>query len=282
MAIGITTTNQKGGVGKTTTAVNIARGLVELLRRGKAPNHKVLLVDTDPQSNATLVTTNVLNYGDDAYPVENTLAGVLRANRDEAPKLLRDSILPSQWDESLHVLPAGGDALEAVARFLYSERGYIYMLENALKDVQDDYAFIIFDTRPNFALLTEMALLASQHAIIVMEAGYFETVGVMQVIRNVVDIRESWRHPSLQVSGLVVTKLDRRMDVHNELIEDIQTHDVLKQLYLGTIPTSSMIDKSHAAHRSIYEFAPNSGAARGYIQLCNQIIRRMYMKKATP
>jgi chromosome partitioning protein len=113
----IVLTNHKGGVGKTTSATNIALGLVRVLRHLKARNTRVLLIDTDSQAHATLVTT-----GRNDYDTDNSLYSVLMSDRDSAPQTLARVIVPSAWDDDLHVLPASA-TLEQAERELQGTAG---------------------------------------------------------------------------------------------------------------------------------------------------------------
>ena len=206
-------TNHKGGVGKSTTAANLAYGIVRLLTHVKAPNARVLLIDTDSQGHGTLVTTGRNDFGPD-----DSLYTVLMAQRNEAVSVLTHCVIESNWHENLHVLPASA-LLEGAERELISVAGAPYRLARPLSRIANHYAAIVIDTRPSFSLLTEMGLLAATDAVIPIEPRYLETVGLQSVINKIHDIREGWQHPNLQVSGIVVTKMDRRMKGHLEMLE---------------------------------------------------------------
>lgn len=205
-------TNHKGGVGKSTSATNIALGMVQLLRRANAANPRVLIIDTDSQGHASLVTTGRKDYGAD-----DSLYTVLMADRTNAPQTLLNCIISSQWDTDLHILPAS-PMLEGAERELMGLAGAPYRLADPVSKIANQYAAIIIDTRPSFSLLTEMALLAATDAIVPVEPCYLETVGLTSVIEKINDIREGWRHPALRVSGLLVTKMDSRIRGHNHLL----------------------------------------------------------------
>ena len=143
-------TNHKGGVGKSTSATNIALGITGVLRRAGAPKHRVLLIDTDSQGHATLVTTGKKDYGAD-----DSLYTVLTADRQAAPEVMSRCIVPSDWDSDLHVLPAS-PMLEGAERELMSVAGAPYRLADPLSRIANHYAAVVIDTRPSFSLLTEM------------------------------------------------------------------------------------------------------------------------------
>jgi len=167
---------------KSTSSTNIALGLVHVLRHIKANNCRVLLIDTDSQSHATLVTT-----GRNDFDTTNSLYSVLMAERQSAPQVMADVIVPSHWDENLHVLPAS-PLLEQAERELQGTAGSPYRLADPLSKIAPHYAAIVIDTRPSFSLMTEMALVAATDAIVPVEPRYLETVGLMSVIGKIHEI----------------------------------------------------------------------------------------------
>jgi chromosome partitioning protein len=145
-----------------------SRGLAGVLRSAGAPDARVLLIDTDSQAHATLVTTGRKDYG-----VDNSLYTVLTAERANAAQTLANCIVPSTWDGALHVLPAS-PMLEGAERELMRVAGAPYRLADSLSQIAHHYAAIVIDTRPSFSLLTEMGLLAATDAIVPVEPRYLE------------------------------------------------------------------------------------------------------------
>jgi chromosome partitioning protein len=262
-------TNHKGGVGKTTSATNIALGITGVLRRAGAPNSRVLLIDTDSQGHATLVTTGRNDYGAD-----DSLYTVLMAERQDAPQVLVNCIVPSTWDEDLHVLPAS-PLLESAERELIGVAGAPYQLTDPLSRIANQYAAVVIDTRPSFSLMTEMGLLAATDAIIPVEPRYLETVGLMSVIGKINDIREGWRHPNLHISGILVTKLDTRIRGHRQLLDELKGHPVLGKLICGVIPANEAVSYAHHTHQSIFAYDPRALASKAYAKLVGQLVRQM-------
>ena len=262
-------TNHKGGVGKTTTATNLALGLVQVLRHIKAKNQKVLLIDTDSQSHATLVTTGKTDYGTD-----DSLYAVLMSDRESAPQSMARVIVQSKWDENLHVLP-GSPLLEQAERELQGTAGAPYRLSDPLAKIANLYAAVVIDTRPSFSLMTEMALVASTDALIPVEPRYLETVGLLSVIGKINDIRDGWRVQNLRVSGVVVTKMDNRVRGHKELLEELEHHPVLSSLLCGIVPQNEAVSYSHHHHMSVFNYDPNASASKAYIQIVASLIRRV-------
>jgi chromosome partitioning protein len=261
-------TNHKGGVGKSTSATTIALGMSAVLRHAGASNPRVLLIDTDSQGHATLVTTGRNNYGAD-----DSLYSVLMSERQAAPQVLANCIVPSTWDENLHVLPAS-PMLEAAERELMGMAGAPYRLADPLSRIANQYAAAVIDTRPSFSLMTEMGLLAATDAIVPVEPRYLETVGLMNVIGKINDIRDGWRHPNLRISGILVTKLDMRVRGHKHLLEELKTHPVLGQLVCGVIPANEAVSYAHHSHQSIFAYDPQAPASKAYAQLVAQLVRQ--------
>ncbi len=262
-------TNHKGGVGKSTSATTIALGLAGVLRQAGASNSRVLLIDTDSQGHATLVTTGRNDYGAD-----NSLYSVLMADRASAPQVLANCIVSSTWDEDLHMLPAS-PLLEGAERELIGVAGAPYRLADPLSRIANQYAAVVIDTRPSFSLMTEMGLLAASDAIVPVEPRYLETVGLMSVINKINEVREGWRHPNLRVSGILVTKLDMRVRGHKHLLEELKAHSILGKLVCGVIPANEAISYAHHNHQSIFAYDPQAPASKAYAQLVGQLVRQM-------
>lgn len=266
-------TNHKGGVGKSTSATNIAFGLVNVLRSAGVPNHRVLLVDTDSQGHATLVTTGSKDYG-----IHDSLYTVLTADHKDAPRVLTEVIKPSNWDDDLHILPAS-PLLESAERELIGVAGAPYRLADPLSKVAHQYAAIVIDTRPSFSLMTEMALLAATDAIIPVEPRYLETIGLMSALQKINAIREGWRHPNLRVSGILVTKMDSRVRGHNQLLDELKSHNVLGRLICGVIPANEAVTYSHHRNQSLFSYDPRAAASKAYAQLVGKLARQFFSKR---
>ncbi|MAU12446.1 MAG: hypothetical protein CL607_21660 [Anaerolineaceae bacterium] len=260
-------TNNKGGVGKSTSATNIALGLTAALRQLGAARLKVLLVDTDSQAHATLVTTGSREH-------DNNLYGVLMADRDQATGLLQQTIVASQWDSDLHILPAS-PVLEQAERELMSIPGAPYRLTESLAKIAPHYGAIVIDTHPSFSLLTEMALVAATDAIVPVEPRYLETVGLLAVMSKIYAIREGWRVPSLHVGGILVTKMDKRVKGHRQLLDDLRNHQQLGKLVCGVIPMNEAVSYAHHAHQSVYNYDPKATASEAYARLVSRLSRRL-------
>src|SRR5258708_40128681 len=217
-------TNHKGGVGKSTSATNVAFGIVRVLKQAGAANSRVLLIDTDSQGHASLVTTGRRDYGRD-----DSLYTLLTAERKEAASVLSRCIVPSLWDEDLHVLPASA-LLEGAERELMGVAGAPYRLAEPLSRIVSHYAAVVIDTRPSFSLMTEMGLVAATDAIVPVEPPYPENGGLLSLLTKVNEIREGWRHPDLHVGGILLTKMDVRIKGHVQTVQNLKAHPVLGNL----------------------------------------------------
>src|SRR5688572_13081420 len=262
-------TNHKGGVGKSTSATTLALGLVGVLRNAGVKNHRVLLIDTDSQGHATLVTTGRNDFG-----TKDSLYTVLMAERQAAPQVLSNCIVASAWDSDLHVLPAS-PLLEQAESELHGTAGAPYRLADPLNRIATHYAAVIIDTRPSFSLMTQMGLLAATTAIVPVEPRYLETVGLLSVLGKINEIRDGWRHPSLRVSGILVTKLDSRIRGHQHLLDELKGHTVLGKLLLGVIPANEAVSYAHHNHQSILTYDPKASASKAYARLVGLLVQRL-------
>jgi len=262
-------TNHKGGVGKSTSATNVALGISKVLHSARAANPRVLLIDTDSQGHATLVTT-----GRNNFDATNSLYTVLMADRQAASQIMADCVIPSLWDDDLHVLPASS-MLEGAERELMGVAGAPYRIADPLSRIAAHYAAVVIDTRPSFSLLTEMGLIAATEAIVPVEPRYLETVGLLSVINKINEIREGWRHPNLHIRGILVTKMDNRVKGHLQLLQDLKAHAVLGKLLCGVIPSNEAISYAHQNHESIFTYDPRSSASKAYAQLVASLVRSM-------
>jgi cellulose biosynthesis protein BcsQ len=243
-------------------------GITAVLHRAGAANLRVLLVDTDSQGHATLVTTGRNNYGAD-----DSLYTVLMADRQAAPQVLSNCIVQSTWDENLR---AAGVAHAGRRGTGTDRRGRgTYRLADPLSRIANQYAAVVIDTRPSFSLMTEMGLLAATDAIVPVEPRYLETVGLMSVINKINEVREGWRHPDLRISGILVTKLDMRVRGHKHLLEELKAHSVLGKLICGVIPANEAVSYAHHNHQSIFAYDPQCPASKAYAQLVGQLVRQM-------
>ena len=247
--------NQKGGVGKSTTAINFSAGLA-------LQGYKVLLIDLDPQGN----TTSVFIQNRDEIPISQSLYPVLMSFYP-----LSD-ILTSTQTKNLSIAPShirlSGIDLELAQVFdNRSER-----LKKAVDSIKNQFDYIIIDTPPSLGLLTINALTASDKLIIPVSTGYFALTGLVQLQEAISMVKQTQLNPDLDILGVLCTFID-----HTHV-----SHDVEKQLrdYLGklvfttTIPKNISLEEAHSHHTHIFEYAPNSKGAQAYRSLVEEVLAR--------
>ena len=249
----IAISNQKGGVGKTTTATNLAYGLQ---LRGK----KVLSVDCDPQGNSTDTWRAISN--DDNYP---TLSDVLFQN-----KPVEECI---QHTECGDILAADGE-LSNIDKHLTGFKAF-YRLQECLSTIKNKYDYIILDTNPHILLLLQNALIAADSVIIPLEAGYYEVSGMVEFSNTIADVK-SMPNPNLKVLGILATKYDVRNNINKELVDGLP--DVAERM--GTIAFDTRIrntvEVKEAQKRklTIHEYNPNCTAAIDYMNFIEELEQR--------
>ncbi|MER3455490.1 MAG: sporulation initiation inhibitor Soj [candidate division GAL15 bacterium] len=250
--------NQKGGCGKTTTVVNLAACLAAL-------GHEVLLVDLDPQANATV------SLGLDPAALTSTLYHVLVDTPTDGGGIPMQDILHPSTVERLVVAPSSidlaGAELELVARM-----GREHALRRKLAPVRDRYDFVLVDTPPSLGLLTLNALVACDQVIIPIQTHYYALLGMRQLMRTLQMVRDEVGH-AVEILGVVATMYDARNNISKEIVRGI--YDFFgDRVFQTVIHFSIRLVESAMVGVPIYLHEPQSRAAQQYMALAKEVIAR--------
>jgi len=242
----ITLSNHKGGVGKTTSAINLGAGLVSL---GK----KVLLIDLDPQANLS----QSLGYRDQ----ELTIYGALKGEQDLQPI----EVLPG-----LDLIPSTLDLAGAEIE-LSAEAGREFILKELLEPLRASYDYILIDSPPSLGLLTINAFTASNEVLIPLQSQYLALQG-LTVLQGVIEKIQKRLNKGLMLGGVFITQYDKRKVLHREVLETLQGH--LKGLLLKTIIRDNIaLAEAPAVGQDIFRYSSKSYGAEDYLALCKEVIK---------
>ena len=258
----IAVANQKGGVGKTTTAINLAASLA-------ANELKVLLVDVDPQGNSTT------GLGIAKDPDNPTIYHVLVGEKTPA-----DVIVPTACD-GLNILPADRNLVGANIEMVnWEEREY--RLRNAIATIRNDYDFVLIDCPPALDLLTLNALVAADSVLIPIQCEFFALEGISQLIDTIERIRESFAH-SLAIEGIVLTMYDDRTSLTRQVAQDLK--DFFQgEVFETVIPRNIRIAEAPSFGRPVILHDPTSKGALAHLAFARELLARQGMpvkEKAT-
>ncbi len=265
-AVIVTVANQKGGVGKTTTAMNLG---VALARAGK----RVLLIDSDPQANLTSYLGVI--PGEEPHDSLQTLDQVFLSKRPVDAEARKQFIASTSSGVDLI---ASDKALSGVEYYLFSRPDRELVLSHFLNGVSPHYDFILIDTPPSLNLLTLNALCASDHVLVPVQPEFFSLEGIVKIRESIENIRDRWNQ-KLSILGVLFTQVSQRRKLTQEVIEMLRAE--MSELVLETmIHENAAVTESSGHARSVIEYDRASRGAKDYLAAAKEVLARLDAKSA--
>jgi len=248
----IAVANQKGGVGKTTTSVNLAASLGVLEK-------KILLIDADPQANASSglgVDVEAVEYG--SYQVlEHTVAA-------------KDAIVKTD-SPNLDIIPAHID-LVAIEIELVDKQDREYMLQKAVQDIKNDYDYILIDCAPSLGLITLNSLVAADSVIIPIQCEYFALEGLGKLLNTIKSV-QNIHNANLDIEGLLLTMFDSRLRLSNQVVDEVRKH-FSSMVFDTIIRRNTRLGEAPSYGESIIAYDATSKGAINYLNLAQELLKK--------
>ncbi len=248
MSVTIAISNHKGGVGKTTTVVNLAAGLAKLGR-------KVLAVDLDPQANLTF------SFG--VSKVEESIYDALKGKIETLPVL--------NIQENLYLVPSSLD-LAGAEMELNAEAGREYILKEILDPIKDSYDYVLIDCPPSLGLLTINAFTAADEVIIPIQSHFLAIKGLTKILEVINKVRRRL-NPNVQITGVIITLYDRRKILHRDIEDTIKTY-FQDKVYHTKIRENISLAEAPAKGADIFSYSSGSKGAKDYYNLTLEFLAR--------
>lgn len=244
--------NQKGGVGKTTTAINLSASLAE---KGR----KVLAIDMDPQGNLSS------GLGLDKNTIEGTIYDMIIGEAEVEEVIHKGTI------ENLDILPSNVD-LSAVEIEMIDVENKEFIVKNAMQKVRDNYDYVIIDCPPSLSLLTVNAMTTADSVLVPIQCEYYALEGLSQLIHTVELVKDRL-NPILEIEGVVFTMYDARTNLSLQVVENVK--DNLEQnIYKTIIPRNIRLAEAPSYGTPINEYDPKSSGAESYMRLAEEVISK--------
>ena len=248
----MTIANQKGGVGKTTTSINLSSCIA-------AKGKKVLVVDIDPQGNTTS------GYGIEKNDLDNTIYELMLGDCSIEDCIIKDVI------ENISILPSNVNLAAAEIELIGVDKKE-YILKNEIDWVKDRYDYIIIDCPPSLSLLTVNAMTTADSVLVPIQCEYYALEGLSQLIHTVNLVKERL-NPNLEMEGVVFTMYDSRTNLSAQVVENVKSH-LNQKVYRTVIPRNIRLAEAPSYGQPINIYDPKSAGAESYLALAEEVIDR--------
>ena len=244
--------NQKGGVGKTTTSINLSSCIA-------AKGKKVLVVDIDPQGNTTS------GYGIEKNDLDNTIYELMLGDCSIEDCIIKDVI------ENISILPSNVNLAAAEIELIGVDKKE-YILKNEIDWVKDRYDYIIIDCPPSLSMLTINAMTTADSVLVPIQCEYYALEGLSQLIHTVNLVKERL-NPNLEMEGVVFTMYDSRTNLSAQVVENVKSH-LNQKVYRTVIPRNIRLAEAPSYGQPINIYDPKSAGAESYLALAEEVIDR--------